>query len=208
MREAVTAEHGLALADVVLVRTGKIPRTSSGKVERAECRTRLLAGVFQPVGAEQPAEETRQPDWAGVVPVELAELVADALETDPSALVVDTPLVRQRLDSLRAVRLRSALLETRGVSVPLPRFLDGLTLRDLAAFQPGEPVRRRPRRRTRIRRPSPPTRNACGCSTRWARATPTTWPADCGCTARSTGTSWSAASPVSSTKSRSCARCS
>ncbi|MFI6875996.1 amino acid adenylation domain-containing protein [Streptomyces sp. NPDC050400] len=141
VREAVTAEHGLALADVVLVRTGKIPRTSSGKVRRAECRTRLLAGVFQPVGAEQPAEETRQPDWAGIVPVELAELVADALETDPSALVVDTPLVRQRLDSLRAVRLRSALLETRGVSVPLPRFLDGLTLRDLAAFQPGEPVR-------------------------------------------------------------------
>lgn len=140
VHEAVAAEHGLALADVVLVRTGKIPRTSSGKVRRAECRARLLAGAFQPVGAAKPAEEAKPAAGAGTVPADLAELVAAELETDPAELVADVPLIRQRLDSLRAARLRSALLQTRGVDVPITRFLDGLTLLDLAAIPAGGPA--------------------------------------------------------------------
>ncbi|NEB81620.1 amino acid adenylation domain-containing protein [Streptomyces sp. SID14478] len=138
VREAVAAEHGLALADVVLVRTGKIPRTSSGKVRRAQCRTNWLAGAFQPLTTTPAAAEAAKPtEGTPTVPTDLAELVAAELETDPAALVADAPLIRQRLDSLRAARLRSALLETRGVDVPLTRFLDGLTLLDLAALPAG-----------------------------------------------------------------------
>lgn len=134
VREAVAAEHGLALADVVLLRIGKIPRTSSGKVRRAECRARWLAGTLQPVVAAQQAGPVT------TIPAELAELVAAALDTDPTALVADAPLVGQGLDSLRAVRLKAALSETRGVDVPLTRFLDGLTPLDLAAFPAREPA--------------------------------------------------------------------
>ncbi|MCL7491262.1 amino acid adenylation domain-containing protein [Streptomyces sp. MCA2] len=135
VREAVMAEHGIALADVVLVRVGKIPRTSSGKVRRAECRARWLAGTLEPVAA---AERTGP---ATTVPAELTELVAAALDTDPAALVADAPLVSQGLDSLRAVRLKAALFDTRGVDVPLARFLDGLTPLDLAALPAHEPAR-------------------------------------------------------------------
>ncbi|RII13374.1 Tyrocidine synthase 3 [Streptomyces sp. YIM 130001] len=138
VREAVAAEHGLALADVVLVRTGKIPRTSSGKVRRSECRTRWLAGTLQPVGTTGPAHKPAQ--GTGTIPAELAELVAAELEIDPAALVVDTPLIGQRLGSLGAARLRTALRETRGVDVPLTRFLDGLTLLDLAALPANVPA--------------------------------------------------------------------
>lgn len=134
VREAVAAEHGLALADVVLVRIGKLPRTSSGKVRRAECRERWLAGTFQPVAAAPRARS------ATTIPAELAELVATALDTDPTALLADAPLVGQGLDSLRAVRLKAALRETRGIDIPLTRFLDGLTPLDLAAFPAREPV--------------------------------------------------------------------
>ncbi|WPP34292.1 non-ribosomal peptide synthetase [Streptomyces sp. CL7] len=139
VREAVAAEHGLALADVVLVRTGKIPRTSSGKVRRSECRTRWLAGTFRRVGTTEPAAQpaTVPAAPAEAVPAALAEAVAAALDTDPGALDAHAPLVGQGLDSLRAVRLRTAILETFGLDVSTTRFLEGLTLRDLAAMPPG-----------------------------------------------------------------------
>ncbi|MDX3644708.1 fatty acyl-AMP ligase, partial [Streptomyces sp. MB09-02B] len=46
VRAAVSARHGLRLADVVLVPPGSVPRTSSGKVSRASTRERYLAGAF------------------------------------------------------------------------------------------------------------------------------------------------------------------
>ncbi|MEH0542181.1 fatty acyl-AMP ligase [Streptomyces sp. B21-105] len=46
VRAAVSARHGLRLADVVLVAPGAVPRTSSGKVSRALTRTRYLEGAY------------------------------------------------------------------------------------------------------------------------------------------------------------------
>jgi acyl-CoA synthetase (AMP-forming)/AMP-acid ligase II len=43
----VTREHGLRLFDLVLVKAGSIPRTSSGKVRRARAREVYLAGGFE-----------------------------------------------------------------------------------------------------------------------------------------------------------------
>ncbi|MFE3858176.1 fatty acyl-AMP ligase [Streptomyces griseorubiginosus] len=51
VRAAVSARHGLRLADVVLVAPGTVPRTSSGKVSRALTRERYLAGVYAVGGA-------------------------------------------------------------------------------------------------------------------------------------------------------------
>ncbi|WP_055712043.1 fatty acyl-AMP ligase [Streptomyces torulosus] len=49
VRAAVSARHGLRLADVVLVPPGTVPRTSSGKVARALTRERYLAGAWAEV---------------------------------------------------------------------------------------------------------------------------------------------------------------
>ncbi|MFF7840524.1 hypothetical protein ACFZC6_17105 [Streptomyces ossamyceticus] len=49
VRAAVSARHGLRLADVVLVPPGTVPRTSSGKVARALTRERYLAGAWTEV---------------------------------------------------------------------------------------------------------------------------------------------------------------
>ncbi|WNZ13364.1 fatty acyl-AMP ligase [Streptomyces sp. 11x1] len=46
VRAAVSARHGLRLADVVLVPPGAVPRTSSGKVSRTSTRERYLAGAY------------------------------------------------------------------------------------------------------------------------------------------------------------------
>lgn len=50
VRAAVSARHGLRLADVVLVPPGTVPRTSSGKVSRALTRERYLAGAYTAAG--------------------------------------------------------------------------------------------------------------------------------------------------------------
>ena len=46
VRSAVNAAFGVVLADVALLRPGELPRTSSGKVRRTECRSRYLDGRF------------------------------------------------------------------------------------------------------------------------------------------------------------------
>jgi acyl-CoA synthetase (AMP-forming)/AMP-acid ligase II len=44
MRQTVAAEHGLDLYAAVLVKTGSIPKTSSGKIRRRACREAFLSG--------------------------------------------------------------------------------------------------------------------------------------------------------------------
>src|SRR5262249_31295483 len=62
IREAVADEHGLVPHATVLLRTGSIPMTSSGKVQRFACRDAFLAGTLDEIGRwtadEQPAAAT------------------------------------------------------------------------------------------------------------------------------------------------------
>ena len=46
IRAAVSRRHTLPVADVLLVAAGRIPRTTSGKLARRECRARYLTGEF------------------------------------------------------------------------------------------------------------------------------------------------------------------
>ncbi|WP_079087123.1 fatty acyl-AMP ligase [Streptomyces silvensis] len=46
VRQTVSRQHGLAVHDVVVVRRGTLPRTTSGKIQRGLCRRRYLAGEF------------------------------------------------------------------------------------------------------------------------------------------------------------------
>jgi long chain fatty acid CoA FadD26 len=43
----VAAVHAITPADIVLVRSGTIPRTTSGKLQRRACSARYEAGEFQ-----------------------------------------------------------------------------------------------------------------------------------------------------------------
>jgi acyl-CoA synthetase (AMP-forming)/AMP-acid ligase II len=46
IRHAITAHHDLRAHDVVLVKAGGIPRTTSGKIRRSACRRGYLAGTL------------------------------------------------------------------------------------------------------------------------------------------------------------------
>jgi polyketide synthase 12 len=46
IRRAVRDEHGLGLHEVLLLGQGQVPRTTSGKIRRAEAKQMFLAGLF------------------------------------------------------------------------------------------------------------------------------------------------------------------
>ncbi|MER5479922.1 amino acid adenylation domain-containing protein [Streptomyces sp. NPDC002734] len=59
-RAAVAAEHRVRPHTVVLIRTGSLPRTSSGKVQRRACKAELLAGSLKVLLADH--DDGRAPD--------------------------------------------------------------------------------------------------------------------------------------------------
>lgn len=46
IRQALVAQHGLQLYKAILVKTGTIPKTSSGKIQRHACRAKFLEGTL------------------------------------------------------------------------------------------------------------------------------------------------------------------
>jgi acyl-CoA synthetase (AMP-forming)/AMP-acid ligase II len=50
VRRAVSAGHDLGVDELVVVSFGSLPRTTSGKIRRAECRDRYLAGTLRRAG--------------------------------------------------------------------------------------------------------------------------------------------------------------
>jgi acyl-CoA synthetase (AMP-forming)/AMP-acid ligase II len=46
IRRAVTAQHGLQVYAAALIKTGSIPKTSSGKIQRHACRSQFLEGTL------------------------------------------------------------------------------------------------------------------------------------------------------------------
>lgn len=51
LRAGILRAHDVVPEDVLVVAAGSLPRTSSGKIRRAECRARYAAGEFRPAGA-------------------------------------------------------------------------------------------------------------------------------------------------------------
>ncbi len=49
IRQALTAQHGLQVYAVILVKAGTIPKTSSGKIQRYACRANFLEGTLNTV---------------------------------------------------------------------------------------------------------------------------------------------------------------
>ncbi|MGH2412357.1 MAG: AMP-dependent synthetase, partial [Microcystaceae cyanobacterium] len=47
IRQSLTAQHGLQVHAIVLIKTGSIPKTSSGKIRRSTCRAKFLEGTLE-----------------------------------------------------------------------------------------------------------------------------------------------------------------
>jgi 8-amino-7-oxononanoate synthase len=152
IRRAVLDEHGLALDAIVLVRSGTILRTSSGKIQRHACRAAFLAGELKalaehgglpvdPAGSSaaiRPGAEATgtspthpaSPSWQAALAAvrQHARALAGAALPD---LTPDTPLAALGLDSLQRLSLAANLEKTFAGCLPETVFSQARTLEDL-----------------------------------------------------------------------------
>jgi len=152
IRRSVLDEHGLALDAIVLVRSGTILRTSSGKIQRHACRAAFLAGELKalaehrslPVddggpsaaihhGAEGAGSSTSHPaphSWQAALAAVRQHASALAGAALPE-LTPDTPLAALGLDSLQRLTLAANLEKTFAGCLPETLFSRARTLGDL-----------------------------------------------------------------------------
>ncbi len=52
IRRAVAEEHDVRVHTVVLLRAGRVPKTTSGKVQRHACQASFLKGTLETLGGE------------------------------------------------------------------------------------------------------------------------------------------------------------
>ncbi len=147
VRKAVAEEHQLHIHALLLLKTGSIPKTSSGKIQRHACRQGYLNNTLDVLGRDMAAAEPL-PDASTLnralleaAPVEarqllledyLREQLARLLRRDPARLDLRQPLIALGLDSLMAVELTHAIESDLHTSVPMERFLDDLSIAQLA----------------------------------------------------------------------------
>jgi amino acid adenylation domain-containing protein len=153
MRRAVAEEHEVQVYDVVLLRPGSIPKTSSGKIQRHACRACYLDGTLAVVaasglagpqsarrepGASQPAFDREA--LAGLDPAGrraallafLSDRAAAAIGLGGRRPAPGQPLTALGLDSLSALELKAAVEGALAVPLPIAGLLAGLTTAELA----------------------------------------------------------------------------
>ncbi|MGH8583366.1 MAG: amino acid adenylation domain-containing protein [Gammaproteobacteria bacterium] len=149
IRAAVAREHELPIHAVVLVRSGSIARTSSGKIRRSSCKQAFLEGklsvlrldVHDPDVAEAaiavPTAEAilAMPDRVGrqeAIEALVVELIARLTGRDSSDLPLTASAIECGLDSLTTFRLLNEIERALSVALPPSSVLGEASLRGFA----------------------------------------------------------------------------
>ncbi|MEM9135719.1 MAG: beta-ketoacyl synthase N-terminal-like domain-containing protein, partial [Cyanobacteria bacterium P01_F01_bin.42] len=126
IQQAVVADHQLQPHAIVLLKTGGIPKTSSGKIQRYACRQRYLnqslkvvgdrtakaaAALPKAVAAPRTEEPKSAPSRSSIPSLTIQSWLTEQLIARTGIQTVDItePLSRYGLDSLAAVRLTAEL---------------------------------------------------------------------------------------------------
>jgi acyl transferase domain-containing protein/acyl-CoA synthetase (AMP-forming)/AMP-acid ligase II/acyl carrier protein len=144
IRQSVIEQHELPVAAIVLLRTGSIPKTSSGKIMRRACRQQYLQGKLEivaewklPAGASEAAPaQAGQPAAVvecAVIATWLTEQLARRLHLEARQFDPREPFSRYGLDSLTAVELSGALERWLGRRLPPTLIYDYPSIQALAA---------------------------------------------------------------------------
>ncbi len=131
LRRAVAEEHEIDLLDVILLRGGVLPRTSSGKLQRLETRRMFLAGEFAPSQMKATATAAQvDSEQVDSVMRELTSLWADVLNL--SHVPADAHFLHLGGDSLTGTQLLSRVRTTWGVDLPISALFADPSLRGMA----------------------------------------------------------------------------
>jgi amino acid adenylation domain-containing protein len=143
IREVVAENHELQTYAVVLLGAGRIPKTSSGKIQRHACRAGFLANNLEAL-VEWRDTLTREVETPAVISAPasfdredieayLVSKVAARLAIDDVAIDKRQSIAYYGLDSLGAIELSYRIESDLGVVLPVSSLLDGRRITKLAA---------------------------------------------------------------------------
>jgi amino acid adenylation domain-containing protein len=149
IREALVIDHGIQAHTVVLIRYATIPRTTSGKIRRRECKKRYLKGELDVISSKtypQAASDSAV-SLPGLTRIEILQTdpelrneavesslrsqLAGALKLKPEEVVANQPLIAMGIDSVLAVQLSKVVEDLSGVKFDAVEILKGCNLNDL-----------------------------------------------------------------------------
>ncbi|MBF0423619.1 MAG: AMP-binding protein [Magnetococcales bacterium] len=136
IRHALSESFDLSPHEILLLRPGVLPRTTSGKISHAWCRERYLSEVWQPLVDPEgecgtvSVSERIEDAWLSQVLEHLAQL----LQVQAASLDRDQTLGELGIDSLKRVELALTLEPLAGRSIDPERFPADLRLADLATL--------------------------------------------------------------------------
>ena len=139
LREAISEEFEIQPASVVLIRSGTLPKTSSGKVRRGRCREGFLENSLGVIAEWRATDERKNatpaaPDELNAETVELwlQKLLTARLNVDGPLIDVRQPIARYGIDSLIALELTHAVENSLRVRLSSTSFLRNPTIAELA----------------------------------------------------------------------------
>jgi acyl-CoA synthetase (AMP-forming)/AMP-acid ligase II/acyl carrier protein len=153
IRREVAREHQVALNGIVLLKAYGLPKTSSGKVQRAACRAALRDGTLAVVHEWRSTLQVAPIDFSGEPlsqPGVLERQLIDWLrrECGVDDITWKTPLMDLGIDSLKGVELGNALSAAFEHSFPVTLMIEHPTVEALARLireevlrvEPDEPI--------------------------------------------------------------------
>ncbi|HTN92143.1 MAG TPA: amino acid adenylation domain-containing protein [Sorangium sp.] len=148
-------QFGLPVHAVVLLPPRRLPKTTSGKVQRRACKAAFLRGELEPLGvfhgaptrdgtpgaaaAQDGAAAAQdgaavaacaQPSESGCT-ARLEALVGEILQLDAAQLRWDVPLVEVGLESVKAIQLAERIARLSGRQISPVSLIEGMTLTEL-----------------------------------------------------------------------------
>ena len=140
VRMALAEQHQVQPAAIVLVRAGSLPLTSSGKLQRTECRRRFLCDELDALGRDDtPSRLDAVPRVleahsiaSGDVLRWLQETVAFALRVSPERVAPRQSLAALGMDSLAAVSVTAAVADRFQVELSFSSLLGDACVQSLA----------------------------------------------------------------------------
>lgn len=133
LRAAIWREHEVPLHTVVLIRQASLPKTSSGKVQRAACRAQFLAGDLRELMRDSIQVSGDAADREQLLTQLAAWLLADRSTRAQTPAFADQSLARLGLDSLAVMALQNRLEQKSGRTWPAAVFWENHDLSALAA---------------------------------------------------------------------------
>jgi natural product biosynthesis luciferase-like monooxygenase protein len=132
IRLNIFAEHELNPHAVVLIRTGTLPKTTSGKIQRRECREAYLSGRLNVVAANELKEVDLSPGEAlENLAAKFTRLLANLVGCSETELDEQRTPVALGLDSVKALEVKMAVEQLAGREIPVSRLLGDLPLAEL-----------------------------------------------------------------------------